>query len=182
MKKLLFITILTTLIFSVNTFSQSKKHKSEKINFGSKGLGYNYKTALGFKFYPGAVTIKHFLKDNAALEGLLYFWDYGTRIAGLYEFHGQIKDAAGLRWYAGPGAHIGFWNNTWRDHYYDYYYTHPYNRTYIGLDGVLGLDYKFKDAPINIGLDWQPSINFGNGPAAYGFYSGFGGIAIRYTF
>ena len=27
----------------------------------------------------------------------------------------------------------------------------------IGVDGVLGLDYKISGAPINVSLDWQPS-------------------------
>ena len=48
----------------------------------------------------------------------------------------------------------------------------------MGIDGVLGLDYKFKDAPINISLDWQPSVTLigaSSSPA-------YGGIAVRYTF
>ncbi len=46
------------------------------------------------------------------------------------------------------------------------------------MDGVLGLDYKIKGAPINVSIDWQPSINF----VGYGrFESGWGGLGIRYT-
>jgi hypothetical protein len=32
----------------------------------------------------------------------------------------------------------------------------------IGIDGVLGLDYKFNGAPINVSIDWQPSFEFGD--------------------
>lgn len=144
--------------------------------------GTSYKTAAGVKFYPGAITVKHFIKNKEALEGLAYFWSHGFRITGLYEFHGPINGAPGLKWYAGPGAHIGAWNARWRDEYRDYY-NRQYSRTYVGIDGVLGLDYKINGAPINLSLDWQPSFNLGNGPGEYyGFYSGFGGLGIRYTF
>jgi hypothetical protein len=147
-----------------------------------KAFSQNYQTAAGLKFYPGALTVKHFIKQNAALEGLLYAWSYGLRITALYEYHAPIKEASGLQWYAGGGIHFGAWNDRWRDRYDTYYSNNPYRSGYVGLDGVLGLDYKIKDAPLNLSLDWQPSFNFGDGPGNYGFYSGLGGLAIRYTF
>ncbi len=132
-------------------------------NIGSN----DYTTAIGVKFYPGAFTIKHFVNDKHALEGIAYFWNKGTRITGLYEIHADIPNASGLKWYIGPGAHIGFYD----DKYYE-------GRTYIGIDGVLGLDYKIKSAPINFSVDWQPSFEFGDGA---GFSGNWGGIAIRYV-
>ena len=132
-------------------------------NIGSN----DYTTAIGVKFYPGAFTIKHFVNDKHALEGIAYFWNKGTRITGLYEIHADIPNASGLKWYIGPGAHIGFYD----DKYYE-------GRTYIGIDGVLGLDYKIKSAPINLSVDWQPSFEFGDGA---GFSGNWGGIAIRYV-
>lgn len=127
-----------------------------------------YTTALGVKFYPGAVSIKHFLNDNKAVEGLGYFWTRGMRVTGLYEIHFDFKQAEGLKWYVGPGAHVGFYNNK----YYG-------GGTGLGIDGVIGLDYKFKGAPINVSLDWQPSFEFGNYD---GFSGNWGGLAIRYVF
>lgn len=143
----------------------------------AQAKGSSYKTALGVKFYPGAgITLKHFVKSNAALEGIAYFWRDGMRITGLYEFHGNISGAPGLKWYVGPGAHVGFWNNRyWRNSRYP-----DYNGgALVGIDGVLGLDYKFKGAPINMSIDWQPSYEFGT---YGGFYGNWGGLAIRYTF
>lgn len=128
----------------------------------------SYKTSLGVKFYPGAITVKHFIQPNRALEGIGYFWERGTRITGLYEIHGDINNARGLKWYIGPGAHIGFYNNK-----------HFGGATVVGIDGVLGLDYKFYEAPINLSLDWQPSFEFGDYD---GFSGNWGGLAIRYTF
>ena len=128
----------------------------------------NYKTALGVKFYPGAITIKHFVKPNAALEGLLYLYNHGTRVTGLYEFHFDIPNASGLQWYVGPGAHIGFYNTKYFG-----------GGTSVGIDGVIGLDYKFSGVPINLSLDWQPSFEFGNN--FNGFGGSWGGLGIRYV-
>lgn len=138
----------------------------------------SYETALGVKFYPGAVTLKHFIKPDAALEGIGYFWNRGVRVTGLYEFHGPITGAPGLKWYIGPGAHVGFYNNK---SYYGGYYRDKYRDggTTVGVDGVLGLDYKFKGAPINMSIDWQPSFEFGE---YSGFNGNWGGMAIRYVF
>ena len=160
MRKKMFLSVIVLLIAATSVSAQ------KRTNYNTSE---SYQTALGVKFYPGAITIKHFINDNTALEGLGYFWERGGRITGLYEIHGNINDVAGLKWYIGPGAHIGFYNAK-----YD-------GGTSIGVDGVLGLDYKFQGAPINLSLDWQPSFEFGNN-YGNGFSGNWGGFAIRYTF
>lgn len=155
MKKLLFSGFC--FLFFLTAQSQSKSENST-----------SYRTALGVKVFDGAgITFKHFLTDRNALELILYWWKNGTRVTGLYEIHGPINGAPGLRWYIGPGAHIGVYN---RNHG---------NVTAIGIDGVLGLDYKFRGAPINISLDWQPSFEFTDDR---GFTGDWLGLGIRYTF
>ena len=127
-----------------------------------------YKTALGVKVWDGGgITLKHFFNDRNAGELIGYFWRNGVRFTGLYEIHGDINGAEGLKWYIGPGAHIGFYNSKYGD------------GAFGGIDGVLGLDYKFSGAPINVSIDWQPSFEFGDNR---GFYGGWGGLGIRYTF
>lgn len=144
-------------IFSVSTQAQSKSANSS-----------SYTTALGVKVWDGGgISLKHFFNQNNAGEVIGYFWTQGARFTGLYEIHGAINGAEGLRWYIGPGAHVGFYNNKYG------------NGAFIGVDGVLGLDYKFNSAPINLSLDWQPSFEFGD---ARGFYGSWGGLGIRYTF
>lgn len=128
----------------------------------------DYRTALGVKFYPVGVTLKHFITPKHALEGIGYFVNYGARIVGLYEIHNDIPNAAGLKWYFGPGAHLAFYNS------------HNGAGTALGIDGVLGLDYKINSAPINLSIDWQPYIEFGSFKNN-GFIGNVGGIAIRYT-
>ncbi|MBZ0245475.1 MAG: hypothetical protein K8H85_05985 [Cyclobacteriaceae bacterium] len=50
--------------------------------------------------------------------------------------------------------------------------------TFIGLDGVLGLDFKYNGIPINLSLDWQPSFEFG---VNRGFIGSWEGLVVRYT-
>jgi hypothetical protein len=157
MKKNLLAVVILCMIGIGSATAQS--------NIGS----HDYKTALGVKFYPGAVTLKHFIKDDAAIEGIGYFWNRGSRITGLYEFHGDISGVDGLKWYIGPGAHVGFYNTKYG------------GGSSVGVDGVLGLDYKIREAPIDFSLDWQPSFEFGNN-YGNGFSGNWGGLAIRYVF
>ena len=79
-----------------------------------------------------------------------------------------------LSWYIGYGGHLGVWSEEWKKN-------NPSHNAGIalGVDGILGLDYKIKNAPLNLSLDWQPSFNFVG--ASY-FESGWAGLGIRYTF
>ena len=136
----------------------------------AQSMGRSYKTALGVKVWDGAgISFKTFVAPNNALELIGYFYRHGSRVTGLYEIHGNIADAPGLKWYIGPGAHLGFYNK-------DYY---KGDNIVAGVDGVLGLDYKINRAPINLSIDWQPSFEFADGR---GFAGSWGGLGIRYTF
>lgn len=124
-----------------------------------------YKTAAGIKVWDGVgLSLKTFIQDKAALEFIGFFNSARARVTGLYEFHGDLNTEGNLKWYIGPGAHVGFYKG---------------NNTLVGIDGVVGLDYKFNELPLNISLDWQPSFEFSKG---YGFAGGWGGLGIRYTF
>ncbi|MCY7421725.1 MAG: hypothetical protein LH478_08290 [Chitinophagaceae bacterium] len=155
MKKV-FLSI--AILISLSAFSQMENAAS-------------YKTALGVKISAGvAASYKMFVTPKNALEVQSTFFKQGVRLVGLYEFHlYSFAGAPGLGWYIGPGAHVGFWKKNYRD---------TYNSTAdIGIDGVLGLDYRIKNAPINLSLDWQPSLSLlGNA----GLSPQFGGLAIRY--
>jgi hypothetical protein len=140
----------------------------------AQSMGSEYRTAIGAKFWPGGITIKHFIRDNRALEGIAYFWGHGFRFTGLYEVHGDISSAPGLKWYVGPGAHFGVYNEGWH-HGNDYY---DDGDASLGIDGVLGLDYKINGAPINLSLDINPYLELLNGA----YIDAWGGLAIRFTF
>lgn len=161
MKKI--VALALALSVSV-TFLQAQSRGSSH----SSPSQSSYTTAFGIKVWDGGgLSLKHFFNANNAGELIGYFWTQGFRLTGLYEIHGPISGAAGLKWYIGPGAHIGFYNTKFGD------------GSFAGIDGVLGLDYKFRGAPINMSLDWQPSFEFGDNR---GFVGSWGGLGIRYTF
>jgi len=134
----------------------------------NKTYSQDYKVAIGIRFSTPAptlsnsISVKYFMNDRDAIEGLLSF---GTRfgIGGLYEVHQLIGATPAFTWFYGGGAYIGAQNNI----------------TYVGPTGVIGIDYKFENAPINLSLDWKPeldiipSINFV--PDAFG-------LTARFTF
>lgn len=121
----------------------------------------DYKTAIGVRLSPTAPTInnslsfKHFISKDGAIEGLISLGNpYG--VGALYEIH-QPLAAEGLQWYFGGGGYVGSFEK----------------RTRVGAAGVVGLDYVFPTAPINISLDWKPELNMVPElffePAAFGF-------------
>lgn len=146
--------------------------KQSKANTGSS----SYKTALGIKFIYGiSFTGKFFIKDNAALEGILRYngaGGTGSNIAfsGLYEHHADIKTVEGLRWYIGGGGHVNYFS--YKGGGYD-----PI--TSFGVVGILGLEYKIKSLPLAISADWQPGYMIS--PSS-GFSAENGGIGVKYTF
>lgn len=133
----------------------------------------DYKTGIGIRGGPfTGLTIKHFVSEKAAFEGLLQTRWSGFDVTGLYEIHNSSAfNVDRLNWYYGFGAHIGS---------YDAKYA-PWGTTgsVIGIDGIIGIEYNFSEAPINIGLDWKPAFNLVGDTHLRG--DG-GALSIRYIF
>ena len=156
MKKILFTF---SILLSISSYAQEI-------------LSTQYQTAIGAKVSSGvALSYKHFVNDNQAIEAQSMFFNQGIRLIGMYQFHFyNIEGLNGLAWYIGPGAHVGFWTPKYKKEYGSF--------IDIGIDGVVGLDYKIPSLPINLSLDWQPSFGL-IGDA--GIQPQFGGLAVRYT-
>jgi len=116
----------------------------------------DYKTGIGLRGgLSNGLTVKHFIKENTALEGILSTRWSGFNITGLYEINNRgAFDVNRLNWYYGAGAHIGFWDSdaSWAAEDHGAY-------TVIGIDGILGIEYNFEAIPLNLSLDWKPAIN-----------------------
>lgn len=157
MKKLITILFFAATFFNTNLSAQT------------------YNTAVGLRLgSPSSASIKHFINENSALEGYVgfrgfsnYFW---TTVSSAYLYHQPIGGVDGLQWYAGGGASVYFWS-------FDFNTTA--NSTTFGVQGYLGLDYKFENAPINLTIDWIPSLFF-NGFVS-GFGGGYGSLGARYV-
>ena len=167
------------LIISIMAFTaiSSNAQESESPKFQSQ----NYNTAIGLRLggLTSGFTAKQFLGGGGAVEGILGVGSNGFVITGLYEQHEPISGAPGLQWLYGGGGHIGFYSDRGKYYYTfrgdDVYYTRA---AIIGIDGILGLDYKIKGAPINIGLDFKPIFDFTDG--TYIFFDT--GLSARVAF
>ena len=134
----------------------------------------DYKTGIGLRGGSSStdatwgLTIKHFVSSKNAFEGLIYSYGHGFTLTGLYELHNKAFDVDNLNWYIGFGAHVGSYNDADIDS----------DGFVLGADGILGIEYSFTEAPINIGLDFNPYFNLiGN----TGFKPAFA-LSIRYIF
>ena len=159
------ITLLFSMLFVVAVASNLKAQ--------------DYNSAIGLRFgYPLSISYKTFLSESNALElyagfrGYSGIYGYFT-LGGLYEIHNPINGVDGLSWYYGGGASVQFFT------YDDTYWGNVENDGFgVGISGVLGLDYKFADAPFNLSLDFVPTLRIGGWDD--GYYS-WGALSARYV-
>jgi len=132
---------------------------------GQKSSAQEYKMGLGVRLSSSAATVnnsvsfKYFLNENSALEGLLSF-DPAT-VGVLYEFHRPLG-APGFQWFFGGGGYVAFSGDN-----------------VVGGMGVIGLDYKFQNIPLNLSLDWKPELNL---VKDISFEAAAIGLSIRFAF
>lgn len=115
--------------------------------FCHRAAAQDYRFAVGVRLSNSSPTLnssvsaKYFATDRTAIEGLVSF---GSRfgIGGLLEIHNTFS-TPGLSWFYGGGAYVGFQDSN----------------TYLGPTGIIGLDYKFPDVPVNLSVDWKPELD-----------------------
>ena len=143
MKKLVFIL---PLLIATTVYSQA-----------------DYKTAIGLRAgETSGLTVKRFIGQSNAIEGILGTWGYGLSVTALFEKHVPAFNTSGFNWYYGAGGHASFENS-----YYGRYYYYRRNVLYVenyyanggfglGIDGIVGLEYKLNNAPIAFSADLKP--------------------------
>ena len=94
--------LVLTIIISAATFS----------------FAQDYTTGIGLRGgFSQGITVKHFISDVSAFEGLLSTKYRGFDVTALYELHRyDVFGKDRLNWYYGAGAHLGLWNEantTW---------------------------------------------------------------------
>lgn len=124
-----------------------------------------YRTGVGVRVAPVGFTVKHFLADRHAAEGLLQFSDSTLYAAALYEAHQPIQKVAGMQWYVGPGmAYRSTKLPAGRDNSF-------------GVKAALGVEYTFTSVPVNAGVDWVPQYFFKSKSYDLDWFN----LAIRYV-
>jgi hypothetical protein len=189
---LYFSIFLISCVSATTSFAQKDKKSSS-------GGGEGYKTGLGVRGgYEGGITVKHFIKETAAIEGIFttgyrnsIYGNRSLRITGLYEIQKPLPNADGFNYFYGIGAHVGSYSYYEYGYYGDngsgYYDKHgkwhsggSYKKNYIsvGLDAILGLEYQFTELPFTVGVDVKPYFDIFNGRGSY-FDLAF---SLRYVF
>lgn len=126
----------------------------------------NYKTAVGLRISSNpatvnnSISVKHFINRVVALEGL--FSPDPAAFGALIEVNQPVSSAPGLRWLFGGGGYVNFKNEVG-----------------LGAQGIIGLDYKFLNFPINFTADWKPELNLTH---EFAFEPAVVGLTARFTF
>jgi hypothetical protein len=119
---------------------------------------YNFTVGLRAGGTSG-FTVKKIMGSESAVEGILGFCGDCFSITGLFEKQPDIPSVEGLSWFYGAGMHLAFYqgrsNGRWlRGRYYD----DDNGALGIGIDGVIGIEYKIPDVPLAFSLDFKPFI------------------------
>jgi hypothetical protein len=162
------IALLFALLFALSLTSEMKAQA-------------NFQSAIGLRLgYPLALSYKFFISEPAAIElylGIRSYSFYSEFVPGaMYLYHFPISGVDGLNWYVGGGASLYAFN-------YKNNYCPECGGLAFGINGAIGLDYTFADAPINLSVDWLPGIVIGADDfiGRGGFGASNGALAARYT-
>jgi hypothetical protein len=150
--------------------------------FTTQSQAQDYSLAGGVRLgYPWSLSLKTFIAEGNAIEAFAGSRGFGYigsgyrsyLVGAAYQLHFplEIDELPGLYWYVGGGGSMYFYSyrNSFVDDRVD---------SSFAIQGYAGLDYAFEDVPLNVSIDWSPTIIF------RGFDSGFGGdygsVAVRY--
>lgn len=150
-------------------------------------LAQPYSTGVGLRLggQTRGVSVKKFVGGTTALEGIASIGRKSFMITGLFEKHTPFPSVDGFSWFFGGGAHVGFYNEGYyyfysrtRSSKFDDEWTGWDNETGVGLDFILGLEYKFQNAPVDIAVDLKPFVDFIRSEY-FGYWDG--ALTIRFT-
>ena len=179
--------VFTLLVIASCSFAQNRRVKS-----GLSSGSYYFNNAIGLRAGgTSGLTFKHFTSSNEAFEGILNIHGNGAMgfsLTLLYEKYTRAFDEVGFNWYYGFGGHVAGFES---GYYYSKLYGDPYrnNRNYryytnggfgVGIDGVVGLEYKIKPAPIALSLDLKPFFEVNT--RGYSILALDPGLGIKVTF
>jgi len=131
-----------------------------------------------------SATFRAYQEEDQALEGVVFIGRRGATIGVLKEYFepalGHVSDH--LYFTYGMGVHLGF-------RYIDHY--RVLNRVYqlnefrfpplLGVDGMIGLEYRFPEFPFLISVDLKPYFEYST-PQIFSIYLQSIGISLKYRF
>lgn len=152
------------------------RQKALEFNIG-RTLGYNYSNA----FYRNNKYDRDFYN---------YEWHQprsSVSLQGRYLVHKNLRmsEVPGLEWYYGGGAQLRFFSVDYRYEYYNAFdrkwrtRTERVTQTDIGLDGIIGLEYSWREVPITVFAEVNLFLEILDDPFLPFFQ---GGVGARYYF
>lgn len=130
--------------------------------------GYTQSLGIRAAWISPGIEYRYYNSDIHSFRGILTLRNRGVQVHGLTEFYQYdlFSFSYQLVFFYGAGIHVGFesWdeviiNNNQR-------FSTVHSSFLAGLDGVIGLEYLFYEAPVKIGFEVKPFFDvFGR----YGF-------------
>ena len=155
-------------------------------------VGWNHSHAQDYEGSIGVrggvshgITYKIFLMEERAYEGIFSFRHNGIQLTGMVINHQpflfRLSDK--IFAYHGFGAHVGYYGRCVRHNNRRHRDCDPtrYFSPSIGIDGVLGVEYRVLKYPFTAGIDYKPYIDiFGTDFFSSNFYDF--ALSVKYTF
>ena len=165
MKKI-FLVFLFILPF-IASFSQ-KAHRPNP-----------YRFAIGGGYYPNlknswVADAKFYNRQGYAFEFIGYNLQESGRVAAFFEPYVPISRDGKLRIVVGPGIHVGWWKEQYKNNSYE-------SNPIIGVDAIMGLEYRIPHTPINMQIHWAPNFDL-VGNQDFHYESDWAGAILRIAF
>ncbi len=134
--------------------------------------------------YSSGVTFRVNLEESLSYEAQLNYRDHG----GIFTVYRQQHIEMGMNrmgnweFIYGFGLHAGFYyTDTYSILWREIYFGRDIFTPVIGMDGYVGIDYKFVDIPISFGISFQPYMELSL-KQVFGINLWDFGFQVRYMF
>jgi len=142
-----------------------------------QSLTGEYRAAIGIRAgETSGITFKFPTGGGSKVELIAGIWSNWLNLTALYEKNVSAFNVNGMKWYYGGGGHVAFATGTYNE---GRVYTRGDDFA-IGVDGVVGLEYKIPPIPFAISVDIKPLLEiYRNGNVFLGIDPG---IGVKFTF
>ena len=125
---------------------------------GARAQGYGQALGLRAAWITPGLEYRYYTGDKHSLRALLSFRDRGVQAHALTEFYQYdlFPFSEQLVFFYGGGLHAGV--ETWNESVSEgnLHKTQSKSAFLAGLDGLIGVEYIFYEAPVTVGLEMKP--------------------------
>ena len=143
-----------------------------------QSLTGQYRTAVGLRAgETSGIAFSHNLGQASGFELIAGIWSDWLSLTGLYERKVPAFNVDGMRWYYGAGGHGAVATGTYFREGRSYYRGDDFA---LGVDGVVGLEYKIPPIPFVVSFDAKPFMEIYRSGNL--FFAIDPAISIKFTF